>query len=147
MLIVSRIIHCQNQVGIQISNVLLLFVIFCTAFWHCCWQRAERDISYNAVMMYYWTLNAISDDAYYERRKEILNECGISDIHNRTLRRLKKVRGICKYWLFIVLSPSLSLSLLRLKTRIVHLMKSLWALFPSLSLFINWGLHQGIHRL
>ena len=80
---------------------------------------------HNAVMMYYWTLNAISDDAYYERRKEILNECGISDIHNRTLRRLKKVRGICKYWLFIVLKPSLSLSLLRLKTRIVHLMKSL----------------------
>ena len=76
-------------------------------------------------MMYYWTLNAISDDAYYERRKEILNECGISDIQNRSLRRIKKVRGICKYWLFIVLKPSLSLSLLRLKTRIVHLMKSL----------------------
>ena len=89
-------------------------------------EKGLKEIyRYNAVMMYYWTLNAISDDAYYERRKEILNECGISDIHNRTLRRLKKVRGICKYWLFIVLSPSLSLSLLRLKTRIVHLMKSL----------------------
>ena len=80
---------------------------------------------YYSVMMYYWTLNSISDDAYYERRKEIFNVCRISDIHNRSLRRIKKVRGICKYWLFIVLSPSLSLSLLRLKTRIVHLMKSL----------------------
>ena len=89
-------------------------------------EKGLKEIyRYNAVMMYYWTLNAISDDAYYERRKEILNECGISDIHNRTLRRLKKVRGICKYWLFIVLKPSLSLSLLRLKTRIVQLLKSL----------------------
>ena len=79
---------------------------------------------YNSVMMYYWTLNAISDDAYYERRKEIFKECGISDIHNRTLRRVKNVRGISKYWLFIVLSPSLSLSLLRLKTRIIVLLKS-----------------------
>lgn len=80
---------------------------------------------YYSVMMYYWTLNSISDDAYYERRKEIFNVCRISDIQNRSLRRIKKVRGICKYWLFIVLKPSLSLSLLRLKTRIVHLMKSL----------------------
>lgn len=80
---------------------------------------------YNSVMMYYWTLNSISDDPYYERRKEILNECGIGDIHNRTLRRIKNVRGICKYWLFIVLRPSWSLRLLRLKTRIVVLLKSL----------------------
>ena len=80
---------------------------------------------YNSVMMYYWTLNSISDDPYYERRKEILNECGIGDIHDRTLHRIKNVRGICKYWLFIVLHPSWSLSLLRLKTRIVVLLKSL----------------------
>ena len=80
---------------------------------------------YNSVMMYYWTLNSISDDPYYTKREEILNECGISDIHNRTLRRIKNVRGICKYWLFIVLHPSWSLSLLRLKTRIVVLLKSL----------------------
>lgn len=80
---------------------------------------------YNSVMMYYWTLNSISDDPYYERREEILKECCIGDIHNRTLRRIKNVRGICKYWLFIVLRPSWSLSLLRLKTRIVVLLKSL----------------------
>lgn len=80
---------------------------------------------YNSVMMYYWTLNSISDDPYYERREEILNECGIGDIHDRTLHRIKNVRGICKYWLFIVLHPSWSLRLLRLKTRIVVLLKSL----------------------
>ena len=89
----------------------------------------DQDLSelyrYNSVMMYYWTLNSISDDQYYERREEILKECCIGDIHNRTLRRIKNVRGICKYWLFIVLRPSWSLSLLRLKTRIVVLLKSL----------------------
>ena len=88
-------------------------------------QDLSRIYRYNSVMMYYWTLNSISDDPYYERREEILNECGIGDIHDRTLHRIINVRGICKYWLFIVLRPSWSLRLLRLKTRIVVLLKSL----------------------
>ncbi|MGN1221355.1 MAG: glycosyltransferase family 2 protein [Candidatus Cryptobacteroides sp.] len=80
---------------------------------------------FNSVMMYYWTLNSISDDSYYGKRKEIFRECGISEVHSRTLRRLKNVRGICKYWLFIILKPTWSLNLLRLKTRVVLLLKSL----------------------
>lgn len=80
---------------------------------------------YNSVMMYYWTLNSISDDPYYQRRNEIIDKCDVSTVHSRTLRRINSVNGICKYWLFIILKPSWAIHLLRLKTRIVALMKSL----------------------
>ena len=124
--------YCQTDNSLSKSgsdtNFTCSFAL-CDVFAELADFATDQDLSelyrYNSVMMYYWTLNSISDDQYYERREEILKECCIGDIHNRTLRRIKNVRGICKYWLFIVLKPSLSLSLLRLKTRIVHLMKSL----------------------
>ena len=124
--------YCQTDNSLSKSgsdtNFTCSFAL-CDVFAELADFATDQDLSelyrYNSVMMYYWTLNSISDDPYYERREEILNECGIGDIHNRTLRRIKNVRGICKYWLFIVLRPSWSLSLLRLKTRIVVLLKSL----------------------
>ena len=124
--------YCQTDNSLSKSgsdtNFTCSFAL-CDVFAELADFATDQDLSelyrYNSVMMYYWTLNSISDDPYYERREEILNECGIGDIHNRTLRRIKNVRGICKYWLFIVLQPSWSLSLLRLKTRIVVLLKSL----------------------
>ena len=124
--------YCQTDNSLSKSgsdtNFTCSFAL-CDVFAELADFATDQDLSelyrYNSVMMYYWTLNSISDDPYYERREEILNECGIGDIHNRTLRRIKNVRGICKYWLFIVLRPSWSLRLLRLKTRIVVLLKSL----------------------
>ena len=124
--------YCQTDNSLSKSGSDTNFVCsfaLCDVFAELAYVATDQNLSelyrYNSVMMYYWTLNSISDDPYYERREEILNECGIGDIHNRTLRRIKNVRGICKYWLFIVLQPSWSLSLLRLKTRIVVLLKSL----------------------
>ena len=124
--------YCQTDNSLSKSgsdtNFTCSFAL-CDVFAELADFATDQDLSelyrYNSVMMYYWTLNSISDDPYYERREEILKECCIGDIHNRTLRRIKNVRGICKYWLFIVLRPSWSLSLLRLKTRIVVLLKSL----------------------
>ena len=124
--------YCQTDNSLSKSgsdtNFTCSFAL-CDVFAELADFATDQDLSelyrYNSVMMYYWTLNSISDDPYYERREEILKECCIGDIHNRTLRRIKNVRGICKYWLFIVLQPSWSLSLLRLKTRIVVLLKSL----------------------
>ena len=124
--------YCQTVNSLSKSgsdtNFACSFAL-CDVFAELADVATDQDLSeiyrYNSVMMYYWTLNSISDDPYYERREEILNECGIGDIHDRTLHRIKNVRGICKYWLFIVLRPSWSLRLLRLKTRIVVLLKSL----------------------
>ena len=124
--------YCQTVNSLSKSgsdtNFACSFAL-CDVFAELADVATDQDLSeiyrYNSVMMYYWTLNSISDDPYYERREEILNECGIGDIHNRTLHRIKNVRGICKYWLFIVLRPSWSLRLLRLKTRIIVLLKSL----------------------
>ena len=124
--------YCQTDNSLSKSgsdtNFACSFAL-CDVFAELAYVATDQNLSelyrYNSVMMYYWTLNSISDDPYYERREEILNECGIGDIHDRTLHRIKNVRGICKYWLFIVLRPSWSLRLLRLKTRIVVLLKSL----------------------
>ena len=124
--------YCQTDNSLSKSgsdtNFTCSFAL-CDVFAELADFATDQDLSelyrYNSVMMYYWTLNSISDDQYYERREEILKECCIGDIHNRTLRRIKNVRGICKYRLFIVLRPSWSLSLLRLKTRFVVLLKSL----------------------
>ena len=124
--------YCQTDNSLSKSGSDTNFVCsfaLCDVFAELAYVATDQNFSelyrYNSVMMYYWTLNSISDDPYYTRREEILNECGIGDIHDRTLRRIKNVRGICKYWLFIVLRPSWSLRLLRLKTRIVVLLKSL----------------------
>ena len=88
-------------------------------------QDLSRIYRYNSVMMYYWTLCSVSDVQYYLHRIEIIRKYGIKDVHRRTLRRLNKVKGIGKYLLFIIPSPTIALSLLRLKTRIVVLLKSL----------------------
>ena len=124
--------YCQTDNSLSKSGSDTNFVCsfaLCDVFAELAYVATDQNLSelyrYNSVMMYYWTLNSISDDPYYTRREEILNECGIGDIHDRTLRRIKNVRGLCKYWLFIVLRPSWSLRLLRLKTRIVVLLKSL----------------------
>lgn len=84
----------------------------------------KKLYQYNSVMMYYWTLNSISDDPYYGRRREIFDTCDVSSLHSRTLRRMKNVNRICKYWLFIILKPSWAIHLLRLKTQIVVFLKS-----------------------
>ena len=88
-------------------------------------DKGLREIyRYYSVMMYYWTLNSISDNPYYGRREEIFDTCDVSTLHSRTLRRIYNVEGLCKYWLFIILKPSWAIHLLRLKTRIILLLKS-----------------------
>ena len=88
-------------------------------------DKGLREIyRYYSVMMYYWTLNSISDKPYYGRRREIFDICDVSSLHSRTLRRMKNVNRICKYWLFIILKPSWASHLLRIKTRIVAFLKS-----------------------
>lgn len=90
-------------------------------------NRLKTLYEYNSVMMYYWTLNSISDDPYYGKWKEIFDDCEVRAVHSRTLRRIRNVTGICKYWLFIIFKPSWAIHLLRIKTRIVLLLKSVRA--------------------
>ena len=88
-------------------------------------DKGLREIyRYYSVMMYYWTLNSISDNPYYGRREEIFDTCDLSTLHSRVLRWINNVEGIGKYRLFIVLKPSWAIHLLRLKTRIILLLKS-----------------------
>ena len=123
--------YCQTDNSLSKSgsdtNFTCSFAL-CDVFAELAYVATDQDLSeiyrYNSVMMYYWTLCSVSD-VHYSHRIEIIRKYGIKDIHRRTLRRLNKVRGIGKYLLFIIPSPTIALSLLRLKTRIVVLLKSL----------------------
>lgn len=123
--------YCQTDNSLSKSGSDTNFVCsfaLCDVFAELSYVATDQDLSeiyrYNSVMMYYWTLCSVSD-VHYSHRIEIIRKYGIKDIHRRTLRRLNKVRGIGKYLLFIIPSPTIALSLLRLKTRIVVLLKSL----------------------
>ena len=123
--------YCQTDNSLSKSGSDTNFVCsfaLCDVFAELAYVATDQDLSeiyrYNSVMMYYWTLCSVSD-VHYSHRIEIIRKYGIKDIHRRTLRRLNKVRGIGKYLLFIIPSPTIALSLLRLKTRIVVLLKSL----------------------
>lgn len=88
-------------------------------------DKGLKDIYwYNSVMMYYWTLNSVSAIPEHFHRIDIIRKYKVNNIHSRTLHRLNKVKGIGKYLFFIIPSPIIAISLLRLKTRIVVLLKS-----------------------
>ena len=110
------------------SNLECSFAL-CDIFAELADNVVEKELNeiyrYNSVMMYYWTMGAVSDIPEHSHRLDIIRKYNIRSIHRRTVRRLKKVKGIGKYLPFIIPSPTIGLSLLRLKTRIVHLMKSL----------------------
>lgn len=89
-------------------------------------DKSLREIyRYYSVMMYYWTLVSVSAVPNQLQRNEIIHKYKVNNIRSRTLRRLNKVKGIGKYLLFIIPTPAIAFSLLRLKTRIVVMLKSL----------------------
>ena len=109
------------------SNLECSFAL-CDIFAELADNVVEKELNeiyrYNSVMMYYWTMGAVSDIPERSHRLDIIRKYNIRSIHRRTVRRLKKVKGIGKYLPFIIPSPTIGLSLLRLKTRIIVLLKS-----------------------
>ena len=109
------------------SNLECSFAL-CDIFAELADNVVEKELNeiyrYNSVMMYYWTMGAVSDIPEHSHRLDIIRKYNIRSIHRRTVRRLKKVKGIVKYLPFIIPSPTIGLSLLRLKTRIIVLLKS-----------------------
>ncbi|MGM9741748.1 MAG: glycosyltransferase family 2 protein [Candidatus Cryptobacteroides sp.] len=95
--------------------------------------KLKEIYRYYSIMMYYWTLNSVTDDQYYPNRAAILNGSEADKYHRYTLKRLKYVKNIKKYRIFIVLNPSVSLHLLRVKTQAVlclNKFRRLWSTQP-----------------
>ncbi|MGN0202857.1 MAG: glycosyltransferase family 2 protein [Candidatus Cryptobacteroides sp.] len=94
--------------------------------------KLKEIYRYYSVMMYYWTLNAVTDDQYYPNRAAILYGSEADKYHRSTLKRLKYVNNIKKYKIFIVLNPSVSLRLLRVKTKAVLCLNKIRRLWNTL---------------
>lgn len=75
----------------------------------------EREYALNSVMMYYWTLASLADQPHFQNRKNIIKTCDVGKCYRRTVIRMFKKGIINRYFMFIVLPPSLSIIILRLK--------------------------------
>lgn len=74
---------------------------------------------YNSVMMYYWTLMTVSENPYYERRKEIIKNLNLEKLQKSTLLRVKQTKISSKHLFFISFPSSIGVKLLRIKNIIV----------------------------
>ena len=86
-------------------------------------KRLKQLYIYNSVMMYYWTLQTVATEAFYPKRKEIVEQLGINDLRKNASIRKKQAPIPCKYLPFIYLSPAISIWLIRNKNILVQKIK------------------------
>lgn len=86
-------------------------------------KRLKQLYIYNSVMMYYWTLQTVATEAFYPKRKEIVEQLGINDLRKNASIRKKQTSIPCKYLPFIYLSPAISIWLIRNKNILVQKIK------------------------
>lgn len=86
-------------------------------------KRLKQLYIYNSVMMYYWTLQTVATEAFYPKRKEIVEQLGINDLRKNASIRKKQTPIPCKYLPFIYLSPAISIWLIRNKNILVQKIK------------------------
>lgn len=77
----------------KIKNLLDSFSM-CDIF-HECTKRAEdtelrEAFKYNSIMMYYWTLETISSDIYYNQKRTIIKELSLNERQQQILNWAKK---------------------------------------------------------
>ncbi len=86
-------------------------------------KRLKQLYIYNSVMMYYWTLQTVATEAFYPKRKEIVEQLGINDLRKNASIRKKRTSIPCKYLPFIYLPPTISIWLIRNKNILVQKIK------------------------
>ena len=79
---------------------------------------------YYSVMMYYWTLSTLSE-AYYHKRRDVIEVLGLIELRRKTAKRLSQASVSKRYYPFILLTPDVSVRLLRAKNRIMIALKGL----------------------
>lgn len=86
-------------------------------------KRLKHLYVYYSVMMYYWSLKTIATDAFYPKRKEIINQLGVEDLRKKTLRRKKHISIPYKYFPFFNFSPVASIWLTRAIIKLIQRLK------------------------
>lgn len=86
-------------------------------------KRLKQLYIYNSVMMYYWTLQTVATEAFYPKRKEIVEQLDINDLRKNASIRKKQTSIPCKYLPFIYLPPAISIWLIRNKNILVQKIK------------------------
>ena len=82
----------------------------------------QQYYQYNAIMMYYWTLETLSQNPYYHTRAAIIENLGIKELQKRTSERVHQFKIFNKYYLFFVCPPAIGLHLCRWKTKVSTLL-------------------------
>lgn len=98
----------------------------CDTFYSTSCNIANNNLSqlycYNAVMMYYWTLQTLAAVPYYDNREDIIKELELDALHSRVISWLKHVSIDWKYRIFICPKPRTGVIILHLKDKIRALM-------------------------
>lgn len=82
-------------------------------------KRLKQLYVYYSVMMYYWTLQTIATDAFYNKRKEIIDKLGIKNLRKNTLIRKKQTSVPYKCLPFLYLSPTTSIWLTKYMNKLI----------------------------
>lgn len=77
---------------------------------------------YYSVMMYYWTLQTLAAEPYYEKRQSIIAELRLDLLHDRVMSRIKEAEIGWIYRVFVNPRPGLGVALLHIKDKIRVLM-------------------------
>lgn len=78
---------------------------------------------YYGRMMYYWTLNTVSEDPYYTIRKEIICRCNLESLRLRLLSKTNIYFN--PHYSIILVSSKLGIKLFRIKNFLVNKKKKL----------------------
>ena len=108
---------------INVDNLRFSFHL-CDVFY----QYADKTCDANtkavyrnsSVMMYYWTLNTLSESPYYEKASEIIRDLDLKDLRRRTIKRLFQFKVINKALVFILSPVGFSTKMMRLKNLAVR---------------------------
>ena len=88
----------------------------CEVFESCCLNLPNGELKesyrYNSIMMYFWTLETLSNDVYYSERNTIIYELNLNQLQRKIANYAKNDTPL-KYPLIIYLNPAIGVSLLR----------------------------------
>ena len=75
--------------------------------------RLKNIFVYNSIMMYYWTLDTLSLDPYYQKHNELINKFNLVLLQNKVCQWAKNSNR--KYPYLIRVAPVIGVKMLRFK--------------------------------
>lgn len=83
----------------------------------------KKNFRYNSIMMYYWTLDTMSQNPFYQNRLSLINQLSLVDLNKKVCRWANISRKI--YPLPIYISPLLGIYYFRFKHKIGRFLRNI----------------------